>query len=92
MDGEEEISVGWGRGRSHGRARQLQPECVTELEHVVPHDDGEGFDEGGSGDMLASAASLVDVLGDFDESLARVDVSIHRSCIRGEDTTTNREW
>ena len=46
VDGEVEVGVYWCWWGSHGCASFLNPERVAELEHVVPHDDGEGFDEG----------------------------------------------
>ena len=67
MDGKEQVCIGGSRRGPHGGAGLLVPECITKLEHVVPHDDSEGFQKGGGGDGGEPRLALVDVLGYLDE-------------------------
>ena len=77
MDREEEVGVGGGRGGSHGGPSLLVPECISKLEYIVAHDNGEGVDESICRDAGESTVVLVDILGYLDDSHASSDVGVH---------------
>ena len=88
MDREKEVGVGGGRGGSHGGPNLLVPECISESEYIVAHDNGEGIDESIRWNGLESMVVLVDILGYLDDSHASSDVGIHGGGIGGEQTST----
>ena len=57
------------------------PKRISELEYVVPHGDGKGFDKGIGGDGCELVTVLVKVLYYFDDSRASIYVGVHGSSV-----------
>ena len=91
MNGKEEVGVGGGGGCTHGCPSLLVPECISKLEYIVAHDNGEGVDEGICWDAGELTAVLMEVLGYLDDSHTGSDVGIHGGGVGCEETGTGGE-
>ena len=91
VDSKSQIGVGGGGGCTHGGPSLLVPECISKLEYIVAHDNGEGIDESIRWNGLELMVALVDILGYLDDSHASSDVGIHGGGIGGEQTSTGGE-
>ena len=68
-----------GSGRSsHGSSRELQPEGISELEHVVVHDEEHGLYNGWNMEIRELLVVTGKVVGDGSDGWAGLNVSIHR--------------
>ena len=73
-----------GAGGSHGTAGSLTPECIAELDDVIPHYKGKSGDEGIGGYVSKAVDIGTEVPSDFPQGGARFDVGVHSNCIGGE--------
>lgn len=59
--------------------------CVSKLDHIMLHDNTNGFGKGGSRDATEYFLSLVDVGGNFSEYFCSFDITVYWGCIGFEE-------